>query len=720
MAVETPSSKPSTPGATTGRRMAIGANVALAVVLVVGIVAVVQAIAFSVPVPRIDMTSSGVNSLSEGTGNFLAGLENGVRLTSLYFESDLDEPDQQRYREAVRDLIELYESTNRSKVTAEWINPLKDHERLQSLLRRLREKPAFKKELDAYQSRVEEYQQRLDGAMRELVQSELDAIAGLTGGLGGSAVSETLVRIETFLSGWANELEAARNDVDALCVPARPQYATAVNDLKGLYARFTKVLKDVAAFGANEAARSPGTSDAGLGFLRTAGSRYADLTAQLEKERTTLEELEPLRFEEVVRELGPTTNPLLVETDDDARVVDFLSVWPPMDPQRSAVRTAFKDRAFKGEEALTASILRVTHQEQTAVVFVRFGGPPLFLGGFMPGQPAAPFSSVKDQLERANFVVQEWDLKTADKPPAIEPPPTRTLFVVLKPTPPDRGPFGQPSQEPPFSQKEEQALLAALGDNGRALFVAGWAPGPFGPIPGTYEYGNYLKDTWGITVDTTALLIVTVSPEPGKYIVTSQNFHFMQDVETTEHDIVRGLASLPLALPWCAPLVLAEPEPEGVEHAVLITQPPQDGLWGVKNLQAYADQLQERDYMTRIEGDIEGPFTLAVAATKGDAKVVVVSSRSFAEDAIAFAKEIALAPQGFTIRSRNPGNVTLLVNALHWLNDQTQFMNIGRPIDTAVLAVDKSEVRFVQTLTIFIWPTLCLALGGVTWWIRRR
>ena len=112
---------------------------------------------------------------------------------------------------------------------------------------------------------------------------------------------------------------------------------------------------------------------------------------------------------------------------------------------------------------------------------------------------------------------------------------------------------------------------------------------------------------------------------------------------------------------------------------------------------------------------------LAVAATKGDAKVAVVSSREFAEDDVAFARELGMGPQGITIRTRNPGNVTLLINTMHWLNDNTAFMNIGKPIDAAVLEIPKpSTVKTVQALTIFVWPVVALACGGVMWWVRRR
>lgn len=706
-----------------GRRVLLGGNVLLSIVLVGGIVAVAQALAYRASAARWDMTSSGVNSLSDGTVSLLRGLDKNIRLTSLYFETDREEADQSRYRHAARNLLDLYEASNRGKISTEWINPLKDQDKLRKLGDRLRSKSAYKDAITTYQTRVDEFKNRLDGLMRQLVQAESEMVKALQAPMGvapNERAAAAVAPIETLFMQLSTKLEMTREQVDALTMEADPQLSAAIAELQTLYATMSKALKDVAKFANEQLARGAQLPAAQAEYLRGAGDRFADVLAAVEAETTQLQELQPLKVDDVLRELQPTSNAILVETDEEARVVDFATVWPPVD-QGAGARARFDQRAFKGEEKLTSAILRVTHKEQTAVVFVRYGGMPLFLGGFMPGQPPAPYGTMKQQLEDANFIVHEWDLKSSETPPAIDPAPTRTIFVVMKPTPPERGPMGQMSQEPPFSDAQRQALLTAMGDNGRALFIAGWAPGPFGPIPGTYEYGEYLKNNWGITVDTSALLIDFVSTAPGQYNVVRRDFFFMDGLEVTDHDIVTGAQARRLSLPWCAPLELASPAPEGVTLSPLVIQPKRDGLWGVKNIQRYEDQQRERGYLTREPEDLEGPYTLAVAARRADAKIVVISARDFAEDQVAFAREVAMGPQGFVIRSRNPGNVTLLINSLHWLNDNTQFMNIGKPIDSAVLQIaSKSTEKFVQLLTIFVWPALALCCGGAVWWVRRK
>ena len=390
MAVET--SSPSAPR----RRWLIGGNVAAALVLAATVVVFAQLIAFKAP-RRWDMTSSGVNSLSEGSENLLRGLDQNVRLTSLYFETDREEEDQPQYRRTVRDLIGLYEATNRSKVRSEWVNPLKDHEKYRSLTARLREKKTFKDQIAAYQERVDRYTQELGNDIPALVQSELDKVATLHTAMIGPANSASadapLPRIEQALSQLSSGLEQTREQIDALALADNPQYTRATSALQSLYSQLSQSLKNIGQYSSQQAQVNPNLTPEQVEFLSRAGGRYADLVTKLEEEVAKLQALEPLSFDELIAQLEPTGNALLVETDKDARVVDFESVWPAV--QGGGGRAGFANRAFKGEEKLTSAILRATHKQQTAVVFVRYGGRPLFMGGFMPGQPKSAYARMK-------------------------------------------------------------------------------------------------------------------------------------------------------------------------------------------------------------------------------------------------------------------------------------------------------------------------------------
>lgn len=708
--------------ASTGRRMMIGSNVLIATLLVVAVVVVAQIIAFKSP-SHWDMTSSGNNSLSDGTQNLLNSLDAPVRLTSLYFETDLQEKDQPRYRQAVDDLLKLYEAHNRSKVSTDWINPLNDHEKFQKLQARLTELKVFADQLVPYQQAVDTFKNELDEQVRALIREEVELLQPLmAGSIGGSGGGSSVAPIENLMMKRADLVEAISERVDTLTLSTPPQYTTAIAELRNLYNDLTKMFTDIGQYGADQASKNPKLSEAEKDFLSGARSRYAMLAASLAEQVTVLQGLEPLNLEKLWLQLSPTSNPILVETGGVAMIVDFGSIWPPLN-QGGASNVSFDQRAFKGEEKLTSAILRATHKEQTAVTFVRYGGPPLFMGGFMPGMPPAPYANMKLQLEDANFVVQEWDVKSSDTPPKIDPAPTRNIFVLLKPAAPKRGPMGQPSQEPPFGDSHRETIMKAIGDNGRILFMAGWYPGPFGPIPSTYEYNEYLEQNWGVKVDTEHMLIEVASTKPGEYGVARRDFWNMnQGFGVGDHDIVSGPLARQLTLPWCAPVQLLEDsKPEGVEHHRLVWLNPRDVIWGVKNIMAYQKQLEQRDYLTKEPEDLTGTFDLAVAAEKADQKIVVVSAREFASDQMAFQRRMTIGPRGLQLVHVNPGNVTLMINSLHWLNDNTAFMDIGKPIDAAILEIkNPSTIKVVKGLTIFVWPTMALAFGCMVWWTRRR
>lgn len=725
-------------------RVGIGANVIVAIVIVVAIVGVLQAAAFSLPGARVDMTQSSVNSLTPGTRSLLDSLDTNVRLTSLYFETDLEDKDQSLYRRAAKDLIDLYASAKRTRITADYINPLADHDKMKELVARLKNIERFKKQIEPHQKAIEKYKTDLDEEMRGLIAQEAQTVNDLASAAaasqGGEKAAATIAQMQQFFQRWSSELATVREQVDALTVVGNEQPAAATSVIQTAYREFTRGMGELPRFADAELMRNPDMPEDVRTFLRGLGQRLADVVANVQAGLTEVEELPELELEKILLDLAPDANAILVETDSDAIVVNFTDIFPPTDPNRTG-RVPFKDRAFQGELQLTTAILRITSGTQTAVVFVRYGGMPLFVAPSMPGQPPmrSDYQQVRERLEDLNFNVMEWDLKSSTTPPTITPEPDGIVWVVLRPTPPQGNPFQQQGQDQPFGAVHREALVSAMGDAPRALFIGGWMPGPFPGMPGTYDYNEYLASQWGVEVDAETFLIQTVNFEPGKYIVSGQNFFTISEVERGSHPIVEGASARVINLPWTAPIERSNDKPENVKISTLLSAPESDTLWGVKNIQAYQEQINEQGFMSRIETDEVGPFELAIAAEKtvaadesedaegssseeGEtARLVLVSSRDFAVDAVAFAQGLAFTSQGMTIRALNPGNIALLVNSLHWLSGHEQFMQIGEPIDVSTLAInDKKTETAVSVLTIFVWPALALFAGGIAWWSRRR
>ncbi len=704
-----------------GRRVLIGANVVLTVVVAGAIVAFLQWM--GTMGGFVDMTTTSINSLSEPTQKLLSDLDTNVRLTSLYFETDVENEDQKKYRTAVSDLLALYEATNRSKVTRDAINPLQDHEKRRAMLARLKEKSRFKEQVVKQTAAFDAFRDEVQPKIGEWLNGEMSLIEPLSGGLGGGG-DRLVAQIRQMLSGLQQEMDEVQRAVTEMVTAESPTYSQAKSELRQFYDRLHKNLETVAQKGPEYALKSRNTlGQPEVDFLSGAGQRYRAIMEEIASRRDELDKADRVELEDVLQAMGPTSNPILVETDDDAKIVDFNDVWPAARDGGMGRNPGFNERGFKGEEKLTSAILRATHKEQTAVVFVHFGGPPLFFGG-MQGLPPAPYAQMKQVLEDANFMVSDWDLKAAKELPALDPKPTRIIFIVLKPTPPQQGQFGQPPQEPAFSEVEEEALLSALKENPRAMFIAGWHPGqmgPMGPMPGGgYEFNDYLEKEWGLKVDTGILLMKFRSVGPGQYMA-DRGTGVMQDVELADHVIVSRLHSDPMMLPSCCPLTKAPAVP-GVTLRSLVTAPGVDGLWGVKDLNKYREQLPPaQDYFTKVEGDLDGPFDLAVAGEKGSAKMVVVASSEFATDEAALSPKMMMTSQGIAFGIMNPGNSALFINALHWLNDNESYMNLGKPIQMQTIQVPgPGTVKTVHALAMVGWPLAAVAAGLVVMFIRRR
>ena len=100
-----------------GRHFAIGTNVIVTIVAVVAIAVFLQWGAFYKST-KFDLTDSGVNSLTPGTEKLLTSVDQKIRLTSLYFQTDLETEDQAKYRAKIGDLAALYQGANRSQISA--------------------------------------------------------------------------------------------------------------------------------------------------------------------------------------------------------------------------------------------------------------------------------------------------------------------------------------------------------------------------------------------------------------------------------------------------------------------------------------------------------------------------------------------------------------------------------------------------------------------------
>ncbi len=721
-----------------GRQWIVGANVLVMVLLAAGLLVFANYLAFTFN-KKSDWTSSGVNSLGEKSRKLMNGLEENVTLTSLYrtFQDPEAEAEAKKFRTSIEDILELYQTESPSKVDIAFVNPAKDRDKILALIENLRQKTAYQDEAKKHKEITEEFTKKLSASIHQLLAAEQEKMLALAKDQPDLEKAREYNTILRNCSILVQQDEQVKETVQSLLGDELPKYTNAVDAIKAFYEQTKKVvtlssewMADIDNWSKRYQIKPPQNPE-DLEFFKKAPDRCKAVVEQITAALDKAKDLPTLKLEELDRQVRPDT--VIVETKDEARVLGFDDVWPAKQQGQwgQAIGNKFEDRRFAGEVQITSAVLQLTRKEKTAVVFVRYGGQPLFFGGFMGGQ--ARFGGAKDRLQNANFIVKEWDVATKKQPPEFEDDekPARTIWVLLKPdTPqPPRG-MPQPRRPQQFGPQERQAVMSAIGQELHVLLIAGWqAPPrmPMGPPPG-YEYNDWLKSDWGLEVQFSyPVLEAQAQPgEPGKFGFMRNPFQITHH-ELTQHVISAPLQSLKSLFPEAAPIKESDKKPDGVSVEDLVVIPEREDMWAESDLMGLSRDWQKNKYVVKGKMDRTGPFPIAVAATKQRdgktvGKLVLISSMSFANDQVAMSRGLVPSGNGFMLVQNHPGNMDLLVNAIHWLDDNEDL--IGRGIDRDIRRLDQLKpgpgLTAARVLAVAGWPLLALLAGLGVWFVRRR
>ncbi|MBN1344118.1 MAG: Gldg family protein [Phycisphaerae bacterium] len=725
-----------------GRQWIVGANVLVVVVLSVGLLVFANYLAFRFN-SKSDWTSTGVNSIGEQTQKLLDGLDQEVTLTSLYqtFQDPTYDAEARKFRTAVDDMLQLYQTERPSKINVASINPAKDRDKILALVDRLRKKTAYQGEAKKHKALIETFTNKLSGEIGQLLANEkkvLQEHLDKSAELGSVREYGIILRNCQIL---AQQADRVKEDVAALTGDELPKYTAAVDAIKGYYEQLKAALTEGGKWMAdvdNWAKRNKIAKPADAAFFTDAPKRYAKLIDEVGKELDKAKDLPKLKLEDLDREVRPDT--IIVETSAEARVLSFDDVWPPRErgqfgqPQGSG----FDSRKNAGELQISSAVLQLTQKEKTAVIFVRHGGQPLFFGGFMMGGRQAPYAAAKERLERANFIVKEWDVGAKKEPPEFEDgeKPTRTIWVLLKPEaqePPPGMPPQMRQRPKMFGPPEREAVERAMGENPRVLVISGWIrpqqqmPMMMAPPP-SYEYNDWLKDKWGVEVQYGYPVLEWTSFEPGKMVPRGDPTSISRHYELTEQMIVEPLRSLKAVFPDAAPIKKQEKLPDGETIEELVVVPNRDDVWAESDFQGLVQEFQQKQSTSKGKMDVSGPFPIAIAAEKTQdgkvvSKMVLISSLRFAMDAVAQQMAVMRQADRLVMALNNPGNMDLFVNSIHWLNDNAGMIGKGiesRDIPRLYKLEPGTGQTIAKALAVAIWPAMALVAGLAVWFVRRR
>lgn len=716
------------------RRLVYGANVVLTIGLAAVLLYLVVWAAGRIG-GRIDLTSSGVNSLSPRTVALVKDLQKPVKITALYTTALKEiRTHAEKHKQRISDLLDLYQGAAGGKITANVIDPSDNPKAVNELLKGLATKSAYKDEAAPHAAALESFPQ----ISQQIIALCQDELAKLEGAAKSDPKLNRTRELAIIARNMRTVLEAAKKteeDLAELKTAELPRYQRAIELVRDFFTQTRSALQEAQGWLTGDAQAIPGLSPAAKEMFAGATERYKAVLAALDEQITKTQDLKRVHLEDLYDALVRGQS-VLVESDDAAEVLSEEDVSPFRTDRNRPPPQDGDQRDFAGEQAISSAILKLTKKERTAVIFTRFGGQAMLTPDFSQMNPAnpqamqAPYETINQLLDKENFIPLEWDVQTQPAPPSDEKA-SRTIFVVFPPEPPRQPNPMQPAATPPISPQQKQAILDAVAQSKMAIFMTGWEPpaSQFVPTPGKYEFGEYLQSTWGIDVRYTHLA-VHFMPNPqkqGVWVPANRNALMLgsPEIRFTDHAIGRPLQALPVGFGSVSPLALVQPDarPKDVTIETIAEVSATEDVWAFDDINRVDQDLQKNEGTRRYENDIPAPFPVAMSATNADgAKLVVFASAEFISDRVVSAGQLVMVGGMLSSAQLYPANTDLFINSLHWLSGDSERIAVG-PRTADVPRLDKlkegPEATFCRVFLVGIWPALGLVAGAVAWFIRR-
>jgi hypothetical protein len=695
------------------RRLMIGSNVALVVIIVWVIIVLVNFMVSKVAPLPADMTSSQQFSISPRTVILLEGLKDNVTLTAMYVVNEMDEQAKQQgqsQKRQVEDLLRRYADIS-GKVHYQMLDPIKDTSAKTAMLQRLIKQ--YSGDTAKHKTAVEEFK-RLNPKIQELLQKERDGLKKLSQEAPKLSSDRSIVAVFYRFNVDLNNAKTTAQDVnDLVSGEDIPRYSQAVEIIQKQYQAVRDDLQAAGSFLAGAGSKTEGLPEEGKKIFIESPARYKDTIGAIDKQLSQMTNLPKLELEQVydqVKQKNAKTIIVEAENSPKVKVLSFDDVWA-MAPTRPGSDPNKILYDFKGEAAVSSAILALTAREKSAVIFVHAGPPdPIKAGYSQMRMTQAPYSAVKEKLEQANFIVQAWDILARPQPPVVANA-KRRIFIVIPP-PPQRQ---QPGMPPVGGyQKPQVDLIGKLIDSGeKFMFLVNFSPAM---VAAPYPFTGLLESKYGIKAD------------PGKLVIRGFKVRDQvmpaSKIEITRYDnfeITKPIQSLNTALELAVPLLLDPKLPANVKVSPLISiTVAMDDFWGEGNLM----MLIQARTAEKEPTDLSPPFYLALAAenTKTKARAVVFGDDLFATDAMVNDSQAVLTAQGIGTLLVNPGNIELFTNSAFWLNNNENLIAVGpRGHDVPRIAdiSDAGQTAWKIFLWV-VWPLAALGLGGVVYMFRRK
>jgi ABC-type uncharacterized transport system involved in gliding motility auxiliary subunit len=719
------------------RRLLIGANVVLSVILVAALVVAANFIAWWLT-SRYDLTADATvghqNSFSSRTKILLQKLDQPVHLTSLYTAEPKDAAAAERKRR-VEDLLHLYRAANSRYIEVEFIDPTDNPAAFHAVAKRITDDYAT--EAKPYVAAIGDFL-KFKTELQPMLLAEKERYAAVArDGEASAAMKEQMHRVTEALDQLITKYDEVERGIDAWTSggasltaataekegekkkeePAGlgiPDYTQATSTIAKLADATAQVLDQIGEL-VNKQLQVEGLKmpETIRHDLQGADARYKPIQKQLLALSKQATQLKPLELDTVRNALS--LDSIIVEADGKVRVVGYEEMWsvPPgasrMDPT--------VERRFNGEDVLSAALTRAVSSNRVAAVFVQSGGMPV-------SENYGRYTEMVERLKRANFEVATWDVARSHEPPKVAGT-ASSVYILMAPEPPD-----QQRPTPPPSPDQYQGVTDLVNAGGRALVLCRTRISPMMPdIPFTD-----LLHQWGLTARTDLITAASFPAAEGDKNILDYRFDTSAYPSETNfaapHPIVKPLEGIKARFFGPVPLEIAKSLPAGEEIWSLVETPRRPDIWADKDIQ---EVLQNHPGAFKKGEDLPSPYPVAVAAVraanvasgaaapvaakKSAAKLVVFGDDIFASDELMRA-QLQMTGKGELVLLDNPANGELVVNAMLWLSDQQDLIAVSAKAQEARrLGVLPSWLSWGLPIGI---PVAVILLGLVVYWIRSR
>lgn len=394
-----------------------------------------------------------------------------------------------------------------------------------------------------------------------------------------------------------------------------------------------------------------GAEDSTLGTLL---DRYASLSDALSVTKID-PDVQPAFVQQYVTG-SIYNNSLVVESGERNTYISYSDIYEY--DYSDYYTTGSYSVSFAAEGELTSAIDYVTNDDLPKLYTLTGHGE------------SALSTSFQTAVDKQNVETEELSLLTVESVPE-----DADAFFINAPT-------------SDISEAERDTILEYLEAGGKLILITG-------PLQDGTELTNLesVMEYYGVS----AVDGIVVEGSQSNYIFPSP-VNLLP--EYGSHEITSPLSSGGYYM--CLPIAQGLTVTDTGRDSVFVTELLTTSDDAFSKLSGYNMTTYEKE-----EGDIDGPFALAVAVTEGDTQIVWVSSSYLTDDA--------------TNQGVSGGNEDFFLNCVSWLCGSESGISVhAKSLDTEYLIVPSGTASVLTAIVVVVIPAAFLAAGIIVWYRRKK